>query len=270
MRTLIVFAVLAAVLYAGFSLMLYFLQDRLVFLPHMPGRELDTTPALLKLDYEDAWIDTEDGERLHGWFVPSETRRGALLFFHGNAGNISHRVDNLRLLRQLGLAVFIISYATARLWQSWGIEPAACLGHSLGEYSALAAAQSVTKEGAFAMVMKRGELMHRESLRNIGAMHAIVGLEIEDIQAILPRGQEKGTVSIANHNMRQQIVITGSPAAVETAAEMAKVFELAVQAEVERDVETRRAEFGDNALDHPLPRTGEQYRRAPIASGDLP
>jgi [acyl-carrier-protein] S-malonyltransferase len=53
-------------------------------------------------------------------------------------------------------------------------------------------------------------------------MHAIVGLEIADIQAILPTAQEKGPVSIANHNMRQQIVITGSPAAVESAAEAAK------------------------------------------------
>jgi len=103
-----------------------------------------------------------------------------------------------------------------------GVQAQVTAGHSLGEYSALAAAQSITRADAFAMVMKRGELMHRESLRNIGAMHAIVGLEIEGIRAILPQVREKGTVSIANHNMRQQIVITGSPAAVEAAAEMAR------------------------------------------------
>ena len=110
MRTLIVFTVLAILLYAGFSVMLYLLQDRLVFLPHMPGRELETTPAMLKLDYEDAWIDTEDGERLHGWFVPSIEERGTVLFFHGNAGNISHRLQSLLIFNQLGLDVLMIDY----------------------------------------------------------------------------------------------------------------------------------------------------------------
>ena len=110
MRTLIVFTVLAILLYAGFSVMLYLLQDRLVFLPHMPGRELETTPAMLKLDYEDVWIDTKDGERLHGWFVPSIGARGTVLFFHGNAGNISHRLQSLLIFNQLGLDVLMVDY----------------------------------------------------------------------------------------------------------------------------------------------------------------
>jgi [acyl-carrier-protein] S-malonyltransferase len=119
-------------------------------------------------------------------------------------------------------ALTVVNLAVLDAIVQAGVQAQVAAGHSLGEYSALAAAQSVTRKDAFNMVMKRGELMHRESLRNIGAMHAIVGLEIEEIQAILPRAQETGTVSIANHNMRQQIVITGSPAAVEAAAEMAK------------------------------------------------
>ena len=119
-------------------------------------------------------------------------------------------------------ALTVVNLAVLDTVLQAGVQAQVTAGHSLGEYSALAAAQSVTREDAFAMVMKRGELMHRESLRNIGAMHAIVGLEMEDIQAILHRAKEKGTVSIANHNMRQQIVITGSPVAVEAAAEMAK------------------------------------------------
>jgi len=141
--------------------------------------------------------------------------------------NLSHLcfkgpMETLTETVNLQPALTVVNLAVLDTIVQAGVQAQVTAGHSLGEYSALAAAQSVTKEGAFAMVMKRGELMHRESLRNIGAMHAIVGLEIEDIQAILPRAQEKGTVSIANHNMRQQIVITGSPAAVETAAEMAK------------------------------------------------
>ena len=110
MRTLIVFALLGLLLYIGFSVMLYLLQERLVFLPHMPGRELETSPAMLKLDYEDAWIETEDGEKLHGWFVPAIGSRGTLLFFHGNAGNISHRLESLLIFNQLGLDVLMIDY----------------------------------------------------------------------------------------------------------------------------------------------------------------
>ena len=112
MRTLLVFIAFGFVLYAGFSLMLYVLQNRLVFLPHMPGRELDTTPQSMGFSYEDVWIDTEDGERLHGWYIPTDDDRvrGTLLFFHGNAGNISHRMESVLIFNRLGLNVLIVDY----------------------------------------------------------------------------------------------------------------------------------------------------------------
>lgn len=110
MRLLLVFVAIAAVLYIGFSLMLFALQDRLVFLPHMPGRELEATPEALGLPYYDAWIETRDGERLHGWFVPAGESRGTLLFFHGNAGNISHRLQSLLIFNRLGLDVLMVDY----------------------------------------------------------------------------------------------------------------------------------------------------------------
>lgn len=110
MRTLLAFIAFGFILYAGFSLMLYLLQDRLVFLPHMPGRELEATPETIGLDFEDAWIDTEDGERLHGWFVPADDARGTLLFFHGNAGNISHRMESMLIFNRLGMNVLIVDY----------------------------------------------------------------------------------------------------------------------------------------------------------------
>jgi [acyl-carrier-protein] S-malonyltransferase len=119
-------------------------------------------------------------------------------------------------------ALTVVNLSVLAAIQQADLKAQVTAGHSLGEYSALAAAQVVTREDVFAMVMKRGELMHRESLRRQGAMHAIVGLEIEDVQAILPQVQENGIVSIANHNMRQQVVITGSPEAVEAASAIAK------------------------------------------------
>lgn len=110
MRTLLIFIAIAALLYAGFSLMLYFLQERLVFLPHMPGRTLDATPETIGLAFEDAWIETKDGERLHGWFIPARDARGSVLFFHGNAGNISHRLESIHIFNRLALNVLIVDY----------------------------------------------------------------------------------------------------------------------------------------------------------------
>lgn len=110
MRTLIPFLALAGVLYMGLSLALYLFQDRMVFLANMPGRALEATPGDMGLEYEDAWIDTSDGEKLHGWLIPAAVPRGTLLFFHGNAGNISHRLDSIMIFNKLGLDVLIIDY----------------------------------------------------------------------------------------------------------------------------------------------------------------
>ncbi|MEJ2384954.1 MAG: alpha/beta hydrolase, partial [Xanthomonadales bacterium] len=110
MRTLVVFLAFAAVLYVGLAVVLYLLQERMVFLPHLPGRALDATPEAIGLEYTDADIETADGERLHGWFVPADHARGTLLFFHGNAGNIAHRLDSLALFNRLGLDVLMVDY----------------------------------------------------------------------------------------------------------------------------------------------------------------
>ncbi len=80
------------------------------FLYH-PSRELVGTPRSLGLAYEDAWFTAEDGARLHGWFVPAPAAPATLIWFHGNAGNISHRLDNIGLLhRRLGIHIFIFDY----------------------------------------------------------------------------------------------------------------------------------------------------------------
>lgn len=87
----------------------YLMQDRMLYLPDLPGRGLTATPADVGLAYEDVTLQTEDGVRLHGWFVPANGR-GALLFFHGNAGNVSHRLGSIRVFHDLGLSVLIIDY----------------------------------------------------------------------------------------------------------------------------------------------------------------
>jgi len=63
--------------------------------------------------------------------------------------------------------------------------------------------------------------MHREATKNQGAMHAILGLDIETVGDIVEKAKGKGVVAVANHNAAQQIVTTGSPEAVEYASELA-------------------------------------------------
>ncbi len=76
-----------------------------------PISEIDQTPKELGLPFEDITFTTEDGVRLNGWFIPSTEGDLTLLWFHGNAGNISHRLDNIRLLHdKVKIHIFIIDY----------------------------------------------------------------------------------------------------------------------------------------------------------------
>jgi fermentation-respiration switch protein FrsA (DUF1100 family) len=110
MRTLISLLTLAAAVYVALGLMLYLFQGSMVFLANLPGRALDASPRDIGLAFEDAYIETADGEQLHGWYVPAVETRGALLFFHGNAGNISHRLESILIFNRLGLDVLIVDY----------------------------------------------------------------------------------------------------------------------------------------------------------------
>lgn len=113
MKVLLNLAILAASVYVLLAVVLYFYQSRMVFLAHLPGRSLTASPEDIGLAYESVRIPTEDGETIHGWFVPvspAENSRGVLLFFHGNAGNISHRLESIRIFNSLALDVLIVDY----------------------------------------------------------------------------------------------------------------------------------------------------------------
>jgi len=98
-------------------------------------------------------------------------------------------------------------------------------GHSLGEYSALSASGVISKEDTLRLVFKRGELMHRESTKHEGSMHAIIGLAIDEVQGLVDEVQGDGVVSVANHNTEHQIVITGAPEQVEKVSSLAALQE---------------------------------------------
>jgi fermentation-respiration switch protein FrsA (DUF1100 family) len=79
---------------------------------YFPARELLEDPGDAGLEYEDVAIDTDDGERLHGWWVARKQTAcaGHVLFFHGNAGNIGDRVAVAELLAGAGFEVMLFDY----------------------------------------------------------------------------------------------------------------------------------------------------------------
>ncbi len=130
-------------------------------------------------------------------------------------------MEDLTMTVNLQPAITAVNLGCLATIQKEAVSAAFCAGHSLGEYSALCAANTLTNEDTFKLVFKRGELMHREASRLEGAMHAIVGLTIEEVDALVARIQPEGVVSVANHNTEKQIVITGAPGPVEGVSRLA-------------------------------------------------
>ena len=95
--------------YGGLALLLYIFQSHLVFYPET-GREITATPNQVGLAYEDIHLNTSDGISLHGWYIPAPQPRGTVLFLHGNAGNISHRLDSVQMFHRLGYSTLIFDY----------------------------------------------------------------------------------------------------------------------------------------------------------------
>lgn len=118
-------------------------------------------------------------------------------------------------------AITVVNLACLAGIDKAGIRPDACAGHSLGEYAALHAAGVVSAADCLRLVHRRGELMHREATQYHGAMSAIVGITIEQLEPIVAQVAARGIVAVANHNSVEQIVITGEPEAVKTAGEQA-------------------------------------------------
>ncbi len=103
------FILVVAASYSLLVVVVYFMQGRMLYLAEIPGRTLTMTPTDVGMDFQDVSIATTDGVMLHGWFIAGQSSR-VLLFFHGNAGNISHRLDSIAQFRELGLSVLIIDY----------------------------------------------------------------------------------------------------------------------------------------------------------------
>ncbi len=145
--------------------------DRFVY---FPTREHDGgTPAAAGLDYEDVHLRTRDGVQLHAWFVPGPSGAPVVLFLHGNAGNISHRLDKLLVLQALGVAVLLLDY---RGYGSSGGEPS-----EDGTYRDATAAYEWIMRGPS---QPAGVIVYGESLggtigTDLAARHSVSGLILE-------------------------------------------------------------------------------------------
>ena len=116
--------------------------------------------------------------------------------------------------------------ASIALWRQWfvagGSSPDFLAGHSLGEYSALVAAESLDFVEAVKLVRLRGELMQDAVPAGEGKMAAILGLEDDAVVAACQDAAQGDVVSAVNFNAPGQVVIAGSAAAVERAIEACK------------------------------------------------
>jgi [acyl-carrier-protein] S-malonyltransferase len=118
-------------------------------------------------------------------------------------------------------AVLAASVATAAACAERGLQPAIAAGHSLGEYSALVAAGALRFADAIRVVRKRGQLMQDAVPVGTGAMAALMGLELAEVERLCAEAANGEVVEVANVNSAQQIVVAGHRSAVERAVGLA-------------------------------------------------
>ena len=98
---------IACIVYAGIILLVAIFQSRLVY---FPSREINTTPDKAGISHEPVRFRTEDWIDLSGWYIPAPNACETILFCHGNSGNISHRIETIKIFHRLGLNTFIFDY----------------------------------------------------------------------------------------------------------------------------------------------------------------
>ena len=108
MKKMLIFPI-ATFLILLFTANIYFYlqQPRMVF---FPLKDVEQTPNQWGLQYEKVNLKSTNGNRISGWYIPGKIPGRALLFFHGNGGNISHRRESIEIFHHLGLNVLIIDY----------------------------------------------------------------------------------------------------------------------------------------------------------------
>ncbi len=130
--------------------------------------------------------------------------------------------QELKKTANLQPALLTVSVAALRVLSEKGIRAKYVAGHSLGEYSALVAAGSLSFADALRLVRKRGEFMQDAVPAGVGAMAALLKLPEGKLDGILEEAAQGEVVTAANYNSPEQVVIAGHAKAVERAMELAR------------------------------------------------
>jgi [acyl-carrier-protein] S-malonyltransferase len=129
-------------------------------------------------------------------------------------------IEELTRTENAQLATTVLSLVVLDAVERIGLAPAACAGHSLGEYTALVASGALTFEHGIQLVVARGEAMARAGDDAPGTMAALLGIADDDAEAACQRAE--GDVWVANYNAPGQVVIAGTSEAVAVAGALAK------------------------------------------------
>lgn len=84
-------------------------EDKIIYHPHKYPQGI-WNPSSFNVKVEDVFFQAKDGTKLHGWYIPSANAQATLLWFHGNAGNLTYRLENIQQLQPLALNIFIFDY----------------------------------------------------------------------------------------------------------------------------------------------------------------
>jgi fermentation-respiration switch protein FrsA (DUF1100 family) len=213
------------------------------FFVYYPSRALVGNPGDIGLEYRDLFLITNDDVRLHGWFVPSAGSRVTLLIFHGNAGNVSHRLEWIRLLHGLSCHVLIIDYrgygksegspferglyldarAAYRWWvqqQSGPGQKLVVMGESLGGCVAVDLAAEVNPAGLILQSTFTSARDMARTLFPLGLLHPLTGIRFDSVSKI-------GGVrcpKLVIHGTRDEIVPFGLGRKLYEAAPPPKIF----------------------------------------------
>ncbi|MFN6485609.1 MULTISPECIES: beta-ketoacyl synthase N-terminal-like domain-containing protein [unclassified Nostoc] len=208
------------------------------------AREIYETEAVFKeqVDYCSEFLKPILGLDLRHILYPSDEK-------------IDEASRQLQQTRVAQPAIFVIEYALAKLWQSWGVEPQAAIGHSIGEYVAATLAEVFSLEDALSLVAARGQMMQQLPT---GAMLSIP-LSADKIQPLL-----RQELSVAAINQSSQCVVSGSIAAID-----ALQNQLAAQ-----DIESRRLHtshaFHSQMMEPILEAFREQVKKVTLNPPKLP
>lgn len=133
---------------------------------------------------------------------------------------LSAPIEELTLTANAQLATFVMSLVVLDAVERLGLAPAACAGHSLGEYSALVAAGSLSFSDGTRLVVERGSAMQVAATERAGTMAALLGIADDDADAACKRAEDD--VWVANYNAPGQVVIAGTIQGVTSASERAR------------------------------------------------